>query len=209
MPLWAVLVDVVRAGVFATAHLMGGSVGLGIFAFSLGLRLAMLPLTLRTARQFRENAERLKRLKPELDRLKVRYANDKAKLGEATFALHRKHGVKLFPISAGQLVQLPVSAAMYQVARTAATGRSFLWIRDLARPDVALAVMAAGVTGLAMRFSGADNPRATAIVSATITFLIAWRLSAGVGLTSLAWSTVSAGEGWLSRTSYLRPRESR
>jgi len=66
---WSLVVDAVRALVFAVAHLFGNSVGSGILAVSVLVRLALLPLTLRAARRAMEHQARIGALKPELERL--------------------------------------------------------------------------------------------------------------------------------------------
>jgi membrane protein insertase Oxa1/YidC/SpoIIIJ len=59
----------------------------------------------------------------------------------------------------------------------------FLWVHDLSRPDALVASVAAGLAGAAV-MAGPATPtsRLTAGLAAASTFLIAWRLSAGVGL---------------------------
>ncbi len=49
--IWSAAIDLVRALVFAAAHLCGNSLGGGILAVSLVARLALLPITLRAARR--------------------------------------------------------------------------------------------------------------------------------------------------------------
>lgn len=174
MPFWTAVVDLVRAGIFAGAHLMGGSVGAGILALSFAIRVALVPITIRAARQLRDRPAELKKLK----------------------------GQRVPPKPTGvlaSLVQWPIGAAMFQAVRGSAGRGSFLWIRDLARPDVGLAVVAASITALAARFGGADNPRPAMMIGATISFFIAWKLSAGLALYSIASSSVSAGEAWWVR----------
>jgi membrane protein insertase Oxa1/YidC/SpoIIIJ len=168
---WAVFVDLVRAAIFAGAHLLGGSVGAGIFAVSLAVRLALLPITLRAARQMRAERQRIKT------------AKDKRAPAK--------------PIGLGaSLIQWPFAAAMFQTLRGGTVSGAFLWIRDLTRPDVALAVVAAGIAAAGARFGGSHNPRAAMIVGATISFLIAWRLSAGIALYSIASGGITAAEAW-------------
>jgi membrane protein insertase Oxa1/YidC/SpoIIIJ len=62
MTLWMTLVDALRALLFAVAHLTGGSFGVAILIVSTLIRLAMLPLTLRMARQMRERKSTLRTL---------------------------------------------------------------------------------------------------------------------------------------------------
>jgi YidC/Oxa1 family membrane protein insertase len=75
---WTDVVDVLRAIIFGVAHVCNGSVGVAVILVSLAIRLALLPLTLRLARRAREHQRRLNELRPELERLQRRYANDPA-----------------------------------------------------------------------------------------------------------------------------------
>jgi hypothetical protein len=52
--MWDSFVEILRATIFSVAHLCGGSLGGGIMLVSAGVRLALLPLTLRLARRARE-----------------------------------------------------------------------------------------------------------------------------------------------------------
>jgi YidC/Oxa1 family membrane protein insertase len=159
---WSLVVDGVRALVFAAAHLFGNSVGSGILAVSVLVRLALLPLTLRAARRAMEHRARIAALKPELERLKRKFCDDRAGLTEATMALYRERGIGVVPQGtvASTLVQLPVGAALYQAfARGLGPKSSFLWVGDLGRPDAILAGVAASLAGLA---AGSPRRRATA-----------------------------------------------
>lgn len=51
--MWDSLVAIVRIAIFTAAHVTGGSLGSGIFLVSAAVRLALLPLTLRAAREAR------------------------------------------------------------------------------------------------------------------------------------------------------------
>jgi YidC/Oxa1 family membrane protein insertase len=199
---WSLVVDGVRALVFAAAHLFGNSVGSGILAVSVLARLALLPLTLRAARRAMEHQARVAALKPELDRLKQKLGDDRAALTEATMQLYRERGIGVVPQGtlASTLVQLPVGAALYQAfARGLGPKLSFLWVGDLARPDAILAGVAASLAGLAAGLSATTNHRGAVAISATITLLIAWRLSASVALYWIASSGVGAVQALVLR----------
>jgi YidC/Oxa1 family membrane protein insertase len=199
---WSLVVDGVRALVFAAAHLFGNSVGSGILAVSVLARLALLPLTLRAARRAMEHQARVAALKPELDRLKQKFGDDRAALTEATMQLYRERGIGVVPQGtlASTLVQLPVGAALYQAfARGLGPKLSFLWVGDLARPDAILAGVAASLAGLAAGLSATTNHRGAVAITATITQLIAWRLSASVALYWIASSGVGAVQALVLR----------
>jgi YidC/Oxa1 family membrane protein insertase len=201
------VVDVVRAVVFALAHVFGNSVGSGILAVSVIARLALLPLTLRAAKRAMAHAESIAKLKPQLDQLKLRHADDRAALAEATMQLYRANGIEMIPRGTlvSTLVQLPVGAALYQAFASGLGPRlGFLWIVDLARPDAMLAGLAASMAGLAAGLSTTSSHRSAVAVSATITLLIAWRLSASVALYWIASSGVGVVQSVVVRRSTRR-----
>lgn len=203
MNLLLVPADLVRALLFAVAHVTGGSFGVSILLVSTVLRLALLPLTIRMARRVRDHQETLKRLEPELARIRRRHARDQQRLVEETVALHRKHGIGLVPRGTlgSMIVQAPVYGALYRAITTGASRvGGFLWIRNLAAPDVLLAIIAAMCAALSAKLdpSAAASSRAW-IVAAAITFVFAWRLAAGVGLYWVASSAVGVGQSLILR----------
>ena len=199
---WSLVVDAVRALVFAVAHLFGNSVGSGILAVSVLVRLALLPLTLRAARRAMDHQARIAALKPELERLRQKFGDDRAGLAEATMRLYRERGIGVMPQGTlvSTLVQLPVGAALYQAfARGLGPKLGFLWVGDLARPDAVLAGVAASLAGLAAGLSTTSSHRSAVAISATITLIIAWRLSASVALYWIASSGVGAMQALVVR----------
>ena len=85
--MWTLLIDLVRAAIFAGAHAAGGSLGAGVVLVSAAVRLALLPLSLRAAREARVQREKLEQLRPQLEQLKRRYASDRRRLLEEIMAL--------------------------------------------------------------------------------------------------------------------------
>jgi YidC/Oxa1 family membrane protein insertase len=202
MATWLIVVEVVRGLVFAAAHFFGGSIGAGILATSLVARLALLPLTIRAARRALEHQRRVTELAPQVERLRRRYRNDRVRLADETMALYRKNGIGLLPrgMMGSVLAQLPINAALYQaVAQGLGRGTRFFWIDDLARPDVMVATLAAMLAGLAASGEGSTASRTAMSVSAGVSFLIAWRLSAALGLYWVASNAVSAVQSVMLR----------
>ena len=81
---WSSFVDLLRVVLFALAHVCGGSLGGGIIMLSFIIRLALLPLTLRLAMRARDYQDAIRRLGPELEKLRRRHANDRVRLAQAT-----------------------------------------------------------------------------------------------------------------------------
>jgi YidC/Oxa1 family membrane protein insertase len=204
MHAWFGFVDLLRTVIFSLSHVMGGSVGSAILVVSLAIRIALLPLTIRWARRAQEQARRIRELEPELARIRKSHADDPARVMEETLALYRKNDLGVLPkgVLNSILVQLPVNAGLYQaIVGGMRRAGGFLWIKDLAKPDVLLATAAALLAAAAAALSGTTDTAAknAAIVSGVITFLLAWRLSAGLGLYWLASNGVGVVQAALTR----------
>jgi membrane protein insertase Oxa1/YidC/SpoIIIJ len=108
----------------------------------------------------------------------------------------------------GTLVPAPAFIALYSSVRQAATiGGRFLWIRDLAKPDWALAIIATGVTCLATVSGGAPSQNRSVLLtmSAVITIAALAKMAAGVGLYWGLSSLFSAAQGWTVQRLQRRP----
>jgi YidC/Oxa1 family membrane protein insertase len=201
--IWSNVVDLVRALVFAAAHVCGNSVGGGILVVSFLARIALLPMTLRVARRMMAHQARIAALAPELKRLRQRHGNDPAALAQATMDLHRQHGIDVMPRGTltSTLIQMPIGAALYRAFATGLGPRTaFLWMSDLARPDALVAVAAATLAGVAAGAAPASS-RTGIAVSVAITGFLAWRLSASVGLYWVASNSVGVVQSvWLRQT---------
>jgi len=191
--------DFFRAAIFAAAHVFAGSLGAGIVAVSLGVRLALLPLTIRLARRALAQQAILARLQPELQRLQARYRNDPAARMQRIQALYRREGLRLFdPVAVlGGLVQLPVLAGVYAAVRQGlGAASSFLWISNLLRSDVWLALAVAllsalvAYVGRAGRAGQASGSTTAVWLSAGFVLLAAWPTSAAL---VLSWGAGSLG----------------
>jgi len=210
--MWAGFVELLRAAIFAAAHVCGGSLGGGILLVSAGVRLALLPLTLRLARRAREQQAKLAALRPELEALQRRYAKDTGWLLRETRAFHAKHGISLLTPSGlvGMAIQFPVLGGLFAAVRTGLGARvRFLWVGDLARPDGALLLIATALT--AWSFSSAPNtPGETTsqtpllVVGLVATAAFLWTASSAVALSAGAGSLVSVLQNWLLSRDRMR-----
>jgi YidC/Oxa1 family membrane protein insertase len=204
MSIWLAVVDVVRAVLFGTAHLLGGSLGGAIVAVSVLVRLALIPLILRVERRRLIMDRARLALEPEVATLRVRFANDPLRLATETRELYSRHGVELVPRGTltSLLVQAPLGAALY-TAISSGLGRGvrFLWIAELARPDALLAWLAATLGGAATLIAtgNGSSQRLGAFVSAAITLFVVVRLSAGLSLYWVASNVVGVVQALLVR----------
>jgi YidC/Oxa1 family membrane protein insertase len=197
--MWSSPVEILRAAIFGASHVCGGSLGAGILLVSAGVRLALLPLTLRLARRGREQQSRLAAIKPEIDALQRRFANDPRRLYREIGALHARHDIKLFtPFGvAGAAIQLPLLGALFSAVRNGLGAKvRFLWIPDLARPNGLVVLIVAALTALGFSVAPAtpgQNGPQTAIMVASVlgTIVFLWSASSAVALAVGANSAVS------------------
>jgi YidC/Oxa1 family membrane protein insertase len=185
--MWGSIVELFQAAIFGAAHVCGGSLGAGILVVSAAIRIALLPLTLRMARQMSAQQARIAALEPEIKRLQKRYEKNPVKLATATQALYAANGIR--PFSPAMLlnlaVQAPIFGGFFAALRNGiGAGVRFLWVGDLARPDVILlgvtcALMAAGISAAP---AAATNPALR---------ILGYGLVFGISL-ALMWSSSSA-----------------
>lgn len=212
MPIWLAFVDLIRSLLLSLAHTAGGSVGSAIFALSVVVRVIMLPLAIKVALRARESSERLRALEPELKRLRERHQKNPQRLWAETRALHRQHNIQAMPGIAvlSMAVQAPLGMAVYRViVENASRAGRFLWMADLARPDVFITGIAATAASLAVLLapSGPNvNNKVNALIVGVVTVAITWRLVAGVGLYWVGSSAVGVAQSLILRRVTRRPR---
>ncbi len=123
---------------FFLYHLLGNNLGLAIIALTLILKFLLFPVTLKSLKA----AEKLKKIQPELNRLKKKH-KDVKKLQQAQIELFKKHKVNPMASFIPQVVQIAVIIILYQLLiRFLNTGEvdgqvintGFLWL-DLTKPD--------------------------------------------------------------------------
>lgn len=180
------------------SQLFGGNMGWTILVLSLAVRFALLPLTLHLARKMLANQRKVKALQPQVDDIKARLAAQPQQMMAAMSKLYQDNGARLMDGSSllGALVQLPVFGVMYQaISSVAGNGGAFLWIRNLATPDVLLTGAVLALTALSAYFfpsMGGNAQTVMIILQLAVTALFIWKLSAALGLYWLGSSVVGA-----------------
>ncbi len=207
MVLWTNFVEFLVMVLVTLSQAYGGNLGLAIITLSLVVRLALLPITLRSARRARERQARLKALEPEIEQLRRRYRSNPERLSQEMAKVYSRHGVRLSDRAGilGGLVQLPVFAGLYSaISHGIAAGGRFLWIGNLAQPDWVITIIIGVLTFAASAFNP-DLPRNMrylyTALPALLTVFLVWQFAAGLGL---YWATSSSVS--LLQTIMLRRR---
>jgi len=108
-----------------------------------GVAIIILTILLKAATWFptqksMKSMKAMAKLKPEMDKLKARFGDDKNALNLATMELYKKHGVNPLGGCLPILIQMPVYIALYSMlGNSVELYRSpfVLWIRDLTAAD--------------------------------------------------------------------------
>ena len=110
--------------------------------WSWGLAIILLTITVRTLiwplhAKSTHTMKRMSKLKPEMDKLKEKYADDPNKLNTETMGLYRKFGINPLGGCLPMFIQIPIFYGFFSMLRYAVElrGHGFLWIHDLSQPD--------------------------------------------------------------------------
>jgi YidC/Oxa1 family membrane protein insertase len=204
--LWNQGVDILKESMLAYAFLFNGNLGAGIVAVTFLARLALMPITLRLARLSSAHQTMLRKLQPELDQLKNRYANDPRRLNEEMQKVFGREGISPVPVAGclGAVAQAPALIALYSaVRRVAMFGGQFGWILDISKPDAILTVLVAliGAAGMFVQPSpSAENRNLMMLLSTAVTLIVLSKMSAGVALYWGMSNAVGAVQGFVGRS---------
>lgn len=205
--LWTGFMEVFQVGLFWLTQFYGGHLASAIISFSLLMRLLLLPLTVRMTLRARKHARQVKALQPELARVRSRLeAENPERLVQETMAVYQRHGVRPFDsgLLKGSLVQTPVFIGLFRAVRHALSTQTlpqgFLWVKDLARPDPGVAILAATAVWLGS-ISGANQGQPTwaTVLPVLLTLVMAMSFSAGFALYLGSSGLVTTLQGLLVR----------
>ncbi len=131
---WSVLVDVLQAILLWLTNLTG-NLGLGIILFTVFIRIALLPLTIKQL----QSSKKMQELQPLIQELRRKYGKDQQKFTQEMTKLYREHKANPAGGCLPLLLQLPIFLGVYQAVQRLATNEivagGFLWVPDLSRPD--------------------------------------------------------------------------
>ena len=104
-----------------------GNFGVSIIIVTILIKIMLLPLTLKQDKSMKE----MKKLQPELEKIKEKYANDKQMLNIKTMELYKEHKVNPLGGCLPLLLQLPILFALFGVLRSGIipADSSFLWLK--------------------------------------------------------------------------------
>ena len=111
-----------------------GNFGIGIIILTICIRIVLFPLANKSFKSM--NAMRI--LTPEIQRLRERYKDDRAKMNQEMFAMYKEKKINPASGCLPILIQIPIFFALYKVLFVSIEMRHapfFGWINDLSAPD--------------------------------------------------------------------------
>ena len=117
-----------------------GDYGLSIIVFTIVVKLAMVPLTVKQMRSMKKMQE----IQPRMKEVQEKYKNDKEQLNIKVMELYKEHKVSPFGGCLPLLIQFPIIIGLFAVLRDPESfgfsekivASSFLWVDNLSLPDV-------------------------------------------------------------------------
>ncbi len=141
MDIWSAWINLLESGINMLSGQIGLSEALAIITFTLLARLALMPLSFKAAYDTYQNQRAIREAKPEIERLKETYKDNPSEIAKKTMALYKQRGIRflgkstIFNIGSQGLLGL----GLFQTLRSMTFNSKFLWISNLAKPDVLLA----------------------------------------------------------------------
>ena len=111
-----------------------GNYGIAIILLTMTVRLIMFPIGRKQAMM----AKKMQDLQPVLVEVKNRFKDDKEAIARETMAVYKRNKVNPAAGCVPALIQMPIFVGLWQCLNNSFELRqtSFLWIRDLAAPDM-------------------------------------------------------------------------
>jgi YidC/Oxa1 family membrane protein insertase len=152
MDVWGTWLGAIRSIVTTLATDAGLGVGIAVVVATLLLRTIVLPIAWPIAYRACVRQKKLAKLQPELRSLQDRFREQPEVYLKKMAELYKANDIAMIDAKMflGAFAQMPLFLGMFQVLRTAGDGARFLWVPNLLRPDVVLAIIAGLTTALMM-----------------------------------------------------------
>lgn len=195
MELWTMWTHALEAGVGLIAAQLGLSEAVAIIVLTLIARAAMMPVSLVSAYRMQLNKSAVARLKPALEALRERLKADPAELARQTVALYRENGVqfvdKLSLLNIGS--QSVFGLGLFQALNRMSFHTKFLWVPNLAKPDLWLTLLVGALMLLGMTLMpGALHETNMLLMMAVAVIVSVVAIAALPSALGLYWATSNA-----------------
>ena len=185
-------------------HALARNWGVAIILLTVLVKALLYPLTYKSMQSMQE----MRKLQPEIEKLKAKLGDDKEKLNLAVMQLYQQHKVNPLGGCLPMLFQMPIWLALYATLQTSVElyREPFLWIQDLTQMDpIYVLPLTMGASSFIMQKLSpqpADNAQAKMLLYFMPIFFtfIMLKLPAGLTLYILVNNLLSiAQQQWMMR----------
>ncbi len=172
-----------------------GSDGLAIIALTVLLKVVLYPLTVKQTKAMEE----MKLLQPKVKEIQQKYKSQPEEYQKRVMELYREHKVNPLGGCWPTLIQLPIIWALFTALRNYPFEQPFLWMKDLGKPDVPLAVLAGVATYFQSAMMATDSSQK--LMNLLMPAFIVWislSFPAGVTLYWVVTTALAAVQQWLT-----------
>ena len=178
--------------------------GVAIILLTVVVKALLYPLTAKSMKSMNE----MRKLQPEIEKLKAKHGDDKEKLNAAVMQLYQQHKVNPLGGCLPMLIQMPIWFALYATLQTSVElyHEPFLWLSDLTQYDpLYILPLTMGASSFLMQKISpqpADNTQAKMLLYIMPVFFtfIMLKLPSGLTLYILVNNLLSiAQQQWLMR----------
>lgn len=195
MELWTMWTHLLEAALGFLGAQLGFSEAVSIIVLTLIARGALMPVSLTAAYKAQKSKEAMERIKPALEALRETHQDSPSELAAQTMALYRQNGItfmdKVSVLNMGS--QGIFGLGIFQVLKRTVFNSRFLWISNLARPDLALTVLVGALmllgTALMPGATGSTSMLLMIAVPVVISIIAVAALPSALGL---YWATSNA-----------------
>lgn len=195
MELWTLWTHALQAALSGLGLYFGLSEAAAIVLLTLLVRVGLMPVSLPAAYRMQMNKEAMLRLKPQLDELRRTCKNDARERAARTMALYRDNGIavvdKLTVLNL--FTQGAFGLGLFHTLKRMVFSSKFLWIPDLAKPDLWLSVVVTALmlAGMALMPGATSDPSVLLMlmVAVVVSALAVAALPSAIGV---YWATSNA-----------------
>lgn len=152
MDIWNFFISFIVQSIQFFTNEIGVGEALAIILFTLIGRLILMPINLLAMANMYRNKKAISAIKPELDKIKAINKDKPSEIAKYTMALYKKHNIKI--LDKNSVINIASQSAfgfgMFQAVQQIIFNSKFAWIANIAKPDIALALLVGAITYLSM-----------------------------------------------------------
>lgn len=152
MDIWNIFISFIVQSIQFLTQEVGVGEAVAIILLTLIGRLVLMPVNLLAMANTYRNKKAISAIKPELDKIKVIHKDNPSEIAKSTMALYKKYNIKV--LDKNGLVNIASQGVfgfgMFQALQQIVFNSKFAWIANIAKPDIALALLVGAITYFSM-----------------------------------------------------------